>query len=250
MSSIISLASSSLAVAGLLLLSGCSVSRARMQVSPSLQQTTPLPVGGRQLFRPSYQFGEFGTAELRRGALTTTSGTWQWPAHYQRTSRQRQRMHLVMQPVAGTSWQADGAYLADDKDVGLRTGANSSVGVSLAQTSTYACMVHAPQQRDWELLLENSNGLGQRWQAPQGTFSRGDTVLTVRPVQHLLRPDGSAMALPGTMALGYEFVRPNGTVVAAVELLGRGRVWVLPALAPEVKGPVAAAVTALLMRGQ
>ncbi|GAA4378332.1 hypothetical protein [Hymenobacter koreensis] len=56
------------------------------------------------------------------------------------------------------------------------------------------------------------------------------------------------MTLPFGVPVGYEFVRPNGTVVAAVELMARGRVWLSPSLSPEVKGPVAAAVTSMLMQ--
>lgn len=233
-------------------LASCSASRVSMQVPASLGTASALPVTGRQGFGRSYQFGEFGTTQVRQGWLSTSSwgvGSWLAPVWYEQ-GRARQKSSFTMQPVAGTAWQAQCAYYARSSDLRVATGPASHAAVGLDNEELFSSIIQAPNQRTWQLVLECQNQIGSRPQFARGTFSNGDSTLQVRPIAQLLRRDGKPMTLPFGAPIGYEFARPNGSVVAAVELMGRGRVWVAPTLPPEVKGPVAAAVTAMLMRQQ
>ncbi|GAB2948414.1 hypothetical protein GCM10027048_11650 [Hymenobacter coalescens] len=237
----------------LLALASCSTSRVSMQVPAALSAAQPLPVTGKQGFRPSYQFGEFATAQVKKGWFGTSSWTWgntgRWlpaPVWFDQT-RARQKSSFVMQPVGGTAWQAQCAFYSHSDDLRLAPGPNSSIGVTLFSEELYSIVIQAPDQPTWHLVLESKNQLGDRPQFARGTLASGDSVLQVRPIAQLLRRDGKPMTLPFGVPIGYEFVRANGSVVAAVELMGRGRVWVQPTLTPALKGPVATAVTAMLM---
>lgn len=241
---------------GALLLTGCSASRVSMQVPAPLTATTALPVTGKQGFRHSYQFGEFGTSQVKQGWFSTSSWSWGntggWlpaPAWFDQT-RARHKSSFTMQPVGGTAWQAQCAYFASSSELHVGTGPGSNLGLTLASDELYSTIIKAPDQPTWQLVLECQNQIGNRPQFARGTFSNGDATLQVRPIAQLLRRDGKPMTLPFGAPIGYEFARPDGSVVAAVELMGRGRVWVAPTLPPEVKGPVAAALTAMLIRQQ
>jgi hypothetical protein len=241
-----------LAGAGLAL-AGCSTtSRISMQVPAQLSAAAPLPVTGKQGFRHSYQFGEFATAQVKQGWLSTSSWSWgrSWlaPVWFDQT-RARQKSSFTMQPVAGTTWQAQCAYFTHSDDMRLGS-ANSSWSTALYSEEMFSTVIQAPDQPVWQLLLESQNQIGSRPQFARGTLSNGESRLEVRPISQLLRRDGRPMNMPFGAPVGYEFARPDGAVVAAVELMGRGRVWVEPTLTPEVKGPVVAAVTAMLIRQQ
>ncbi|MCR5887781.1 hypothetical protein LRS06_08320 [Hymenobacter sp. J193] len=230
----------------LLFLASCSASRVAMQVPDALQATTPLPVTGKQGFRYSYQFGEFSTASVHKGWRSTINHSLGKSVGVDAT-RVRQKSSFVMQPVQGTTWQAQSAYFMSDNDLGISTGPNSRTSVTLKSDEVFRSSIVALNQPVWQLVVENHLGLGRGLQLPAGSFTNGDSVFTVRPIAHLMRRDGQPMRFPTGTPIGYEFVRANGSVVAAVELLGRGRVWLNPTLQPETKGPVVAAVTALLM---
>jgi hypothetical protein len=217
-----------------------------MQVPESLRATAPLPVTGRQGLRSSYQFGEFSTASVRQGWRSTTTHSV-GPAVGLEATRVRQKTSFVLQPVQNTAWQGQSAYFQRRNALRLPTGTNSRASVTLRSDEVFRSSIVAPNQPAWQLVLENHLGVGRGLQLPAGSLTSGDSVFTVHPIAHLMRRDGQPMQLPVGTAIGYEFVRANGSVVAAVELLGRGRVWLSPGLPPETKGPVAAAVTALLI---
>ncbi|RAK64065.1 hypothetical protein [Hymenobacter edaphi] len=242
----------------LLALTSCSTtSRISMQVPAQLSAAAPLPVTGKQGFRHSYQFGEFATAQVKQGWFSTAAWSWGnaaggWlpaPVWFDQT-RARQKSSFTMQPVGGTAWEAQCAFFAHSDDLRLSPTPNSNVGVTLFSEELYSSIIKAPNQPTWQLILESKNQLGDRPQFARGTLSNGDSVLQVRPIAQLLRRDGRPMTLPFGVPVGYEFARPDGSVVAAVELMGRGRVWVAPTLTPAVKGPVAAALTAMLIHQQ
>jgi hypothetical protein len=233
-----------------LALASCSAGRVSMVVAPTLQAAAPLPVTGKQGFKRSYQFGEFGTSQVRSGWLSTSTrglgGGWLAPVWFDQ-SRARRKSSFTMQPVDGTTWQAQCAFYAHSDDLRLAPTPNTVLGTSLFSEEMYSSIIQAPNQPTWQLVLESRNEIGHRPNFAQGTLSNGDSVLQVRPIAQLLRRDGKPMTLPFGVPIGYEFVRANGSVVAAVELMGRGRVWVTPGLTPAVKGPVAAALTAMLL---
>lgn len=238
--------------AALLALPGCSsTSSISMKVPDQLTTATPLNVARKQGFKHSYQFGEFATSKVKPGWTSTSTrsiGAWlPVPAWYDQT-RARRKFSFAMQPVAGTAWQVKSAYYSHSDDLSLAPNVNSRVGVSLYHEEMYSSIIEAPNQPTWQLVLESKNQLGDRPQFAQGSLSNGDSLLLVRPISQLLRRDGRPMNMPLGVPVGYEFVRPNGSVVAAVELVARGRVWLAPSLTPAVKGPVAAAVTSMLIQ--
>ncbi|RTQ53593.1 hypothetical protein EJV47_02315 [Hymenobacter gummosus] len=236
----------------LLGLASCSASRVSMVVPAPLAAAAPLPVTGKQGFRHSYQFGEFATVRVKQGWLSTSSwgfGSWLAPVWLDQT-RAKQKSSFTMQPVAGTTWQARCAYFSHSDDMRVMPGPNSRTSISLYSEEMFSSVIQAPNQPVWQLLLESKNQLGDRPQFARGTLSNGDYWLEVRPISQLLRRDGRPMNMPFGAPVGYEFVEADGAVVAAVELMGRGRVWVEPTLTPALKGPVATAVTAMLIRQQ
>jgi hypothetical protein len=235
----------------LLSLAGCSTtSSISMQVPGPLTASTPLAVVRKQGFKHSYQFGDFATSKVKPGWTSTSTrsyGAWlPVPAWFDQT-RAKRKFSFAMQPVAGTAWQVQGGYYAYSKDLSLAPNAQNRLSISVEQEELYSSIIHAPNQPTWQLVLQSQNELGARPKFAQGTLSNGDSLLQVRPISQLLRRDGRPMNLPLGVPVGYEFVRANGSVAAAVELIGRGRVWMAPSLSPEVRGPVAAAVTSMLM---
>ncbi|OON70663.1 hypothetical protein B0919_01195 [Hymenobacter sp. CRA2] len=235
-----------------LMLAGCSASRVSMQVPAQLSAAAPLSVTGKQGFKRSYQFGDFATTQVKPGWTSTSSwnigrGWLPAPVWYEQ-SRAKRKFSFTLQPTgAAAPLQVQGAYYARSQDLVLAPAA-SRVGVTLHHEEVYSSIIQAPGQQVWQLVMESRHDAGSRPQFAQGTLSNGDSLLQVRPIARLMRRDGKPMTLPLGVPIGYEFVRPNGSVVAAVELIGRGRVWLAPTLAPELKGPVAAAVTSMLLQ--
>ncbi|WP_400192481.1 hypothetical protein [Hymenobacter sp. B81] len=234
-----------------LVLGACSsTSRISMVVPAPLTGTAPLEVERKQGFKHSYRFGDFATTSVRPGWLTTSTRSsnlrWLAPVWFDQT-RARRKFSFTMQPATGEVWQVQGAYYAWSEDLTVTPNTRVTTGITLNQEDVYSSVIQGPGQT-WQLLLESQSQLGDRPQFAQGTLSNGDSVLQVRPLSQLLRKDGRPMNLPFGVPVGYEFRRPNGSVVAAVELMGRGRVWLAPGLAPALQAPVAAAVTAMLMR--
>ncbi len=75
----------------------------------------------------------------------------------------------------------------------------------------------------------------------QGTIDFGDTRWTLRSVH---RFQGSS--IPSGEALGYE-IEGGGAVIAAVETINQGRVWLDPAVSPRDQERLAVALMVLLL---
>jgi hypothetical protein len=77
--------------------------------------------------------------------------------------------------------------------------------------------------------------------AEEGTIEFGPDTWRIRSVRKL---EGSS--IPSGEPLGYEILRGTD-VIAAVETINRGRVWMSPSLSEAEKARVATVATALLL---
>ncbi|KAA9331490.1 hypothetical protein F0P96_14710 [Hymenobacter busanensis] len=245
-----------LPAAALLALVSCSsTSNISMKVPDQLSTATALPVTGKQGFKQTREFGPFATTNVRSGWLSTSGWSapvgrnWLPVAAWYDQSRAKRKFSFTLQPQAGAPWHVQGAYYSWSQDLTLAPNANSSVGLTLNQEDVYSSIIQGPgHQHTWQLVIESQSRLGEGKQFARGTLSNGDSLLQVRPISQMLRRDGRTMNMPFGVPVGYEFVRPNGSVVGAVELFGRGRVWLSPRISPELQAPVAAAMASMLLR--
>jgi hypothetical protein len=84
--------------------------------------------------------------------------------------------------------------------------------------------------------------LAEKWQRPfEGTLGRGQHTVKVRGTNKLA---GTILPLGETSGYVFEYA---GQPVAAVEVINDGAAWFSPDLQPDLRAPVASAISALLL---
>lgn len=207
-----------------LLLGACAP--ALMQVDDALaRQAAAMPVQGRQgwQFGQGIAFGPYRTGVVER---SWTSGLeLEFLLAFE---RQQQRLGFS---------QFDDAGNRIDVRVAQAQSQLSLPGIDLAAETEDAFGGVLIGERSWELFVAwASEAL-----LSHGFVRSGDTGFDIRPVNRL---QGSDVEVP---LVGYEFLE-RGRVVAAVELIDAGRVWIDPGLDADSRLALAGAASALLLR--
>jgi hypothetical protein len=218
------------------LLSACQV--ARMQVDPALADVQPLAVDRALWRRPGdpLSFGtwhathiDYGWGEFRSRQTPITLGGKTTIAleSFQRPYR------IDVETGSGVIWTEclTRATSVSYKDVSLDNGALQGIA------PLHCWYAGATQADQGEMeLLEMPTLAGSE----AGNIEFGATRWHVQSVNRIEGGRGPAGIV------GYE-IRREGKVIAAVEIMNHGRVWMLPALTPTEQDRVAAVAMALLL---
>jgi hypothetical protein len=216
------------------MLAGCTVPY--MQVDPQLSaQAEALPVSGRQgwLIKQQLQFGEFNSSPVKRS----------WTTGYNipfivRFSGAKEKLGFSLQNSAGD--KAELFCLGKLREYDLPV-LNKAFEVNLKTTDVFTCAIALADQ-SFEFYSENLNQ-NPRFGAITGQVQGPGVIFSIRPVGTL---EGGQSSW-STTALGFELLQ-DGQVIAAVETLNDGRVWISPALSEPQQLITAGIAAALLLR--
>ncbi|GGK83774.1 hypothetical protein ACD591_13810 [Rufibacter glacialis] len=215
-----------------------------LNVSEGLQQdATVMPVVGRSAFRLSvgkekgFGFGPFQLQDIQRGWTRRTGTGERSPLQvaeaYQKYSFSLvdtvQHQKVPVQAAAllnATSLQAGGVSVALDK-----------------QREFLHVAFPSPEGGEWRLSLADPGNFMERKNF-LGKLSNGTLEIEVYP---LYRWQGKT--IPSGTALGYEFSR-EGHVLATVQTMNNGKVWLKNSLSPDLRLALAGACGALLLYNQ
>jgi hypothetical protein len=195
---------------------------AQMRVAPELATTEPLLVEGAnpRRWNTPIRFGQWATSEAREGM------TWDFGLRLLGIDA-----NFAFQPYRLTVGNVQAECIT-------RTAALSRKGLSVdpafGRIPALACGFMGAGEGTLELKTTAMN-------EEKGEIEFGGMTWGVRSVRNF-----AGSSIPSGDPLGYEITR-DGRVVAAVETINRGRVWMDPALSARDQSRIAAVATALLL---
>lgn len=210
---------------------GCtSLPPARMDLPPALAGATPHPVAGRQGWKVGQElrFADAHVYDVERGL---TKGPDLRILVYDQ-SRRRQLYSFRLADSEGPAWTGDcEAFVRKQR---LTVG----VEIELRNASMLGARFASTRDPDvaWEMKLSEAGET-----ALTGTLARDQLVLHVRGTNRL-----SGTPLPLDETTGYT-IEHDGRIVAAAEVINDGAVWFANDLPADLRGPVTAALSALLL---
>lgn len=220
---------------------GCSTTAPlHVIVDPSLATAEVYEVDGlthRSWGKP-LKFGSFHTEKTHVGE------TWKWTtgifsvetggekAGVERGTR-GEPYRFVFVGEKGEEWQVD--CRAKTPILGWRT--SHEVGSVAIGETRLGCAMRDPAGAVHSLAI---HGTGMDF---RGETRFGDAVIDIRALHDVPDRDGKPFSIPGS--LGYE-LRQGEHVIASVDLLGKGRVYLARELPAELRTPVAMTATVLL----
>jgi hypothetical protein len=209
-------------------------------VDPSLATAEVYEVDGltNYYWSKPIKFGPFRTEKTRVGE------TWTWTTEIFSVEAGDKELGVEKGTVGkpyrfvfvgekGETWQVD--CRAKTPIVGWRTR-HSEGSVATGETRL-GCAMRDPAGVVHSLAL---HGRGPDF---RGEARFGDSVIAIRALHDVPDRDGKPFSIPGS--LGYE-LRQDEHVIASVDLLGKGRVYLARELPAESRAPVAMAATVLL----
>lgn len=226
---------------GALGLAGCSTAPLHVIVDPSLATAEVYEVDGlsNRYWGKPVKFGSFRTEKTRVGE------TWTWATgvfsaemgdkkvDVEKGTRGKPYRFLFVDE-RGEEWQVD--CRARTPILGWRSK-NEEGSVAIGETRL-GCAMRDPAGTVHALALHGT-GLDFR-----GDTRFGDVVIGIRALHDVPDRNGQPFSIPGS--LGYE-LRQGEHVIASVDLLGKGRVYLARELPPELRAPVAMTATVLLL---
>lgn len=203
---------------------------AALRLPESLAAEERLPVAGRQ----GWKFTEritFGDWEVRDVKRSLTKGSDLQILVYE-GSKRRQTFGFSLAHQGQPVWRGAAATNLHRRAVDLE------VEIELRNRSGFAVNLSplANPDEGWTLELQET-----RERPLRGTLARGSVAVGVEGTNRLA---GTPFPLGDTA--GYVFAVEK-RAVAAVEVINDGAVWIARDLAPELRGPVQAAIAALLL---
>ncbi len=205
--------------------------KATMRVPESLSSVLPVDVTGHLVRTPKkpMSFGEFGVEGVRQGV----EFSWSTELFGVRGGSASQRFRFVLEAPGGQVREVECRRRAIEA---WRDG--WSLDLTDAFTPRLACGLLGGGET-LQLVLGSRLGLELR-----GVVTHRDGVSPRFEVRSVHQLDGSP--LPLEQPAGYAVER-DGVVVAAVEVLNHGRVWLSPDLGVDERVTVASLVGALLL---
>ena len=207
-----------------------SAKSAVMRLPDELVATERIAVEGRQGWRKlqHLRFGDFLADDVQR---SITKGSDLEIMAYEGSKRRQtfgfnlsEKGELVWQVVAATNLHRRAVDLGVDIEMRNRSGLNANlVPVSTPDVT-------------WILELTET---GERPLA--GSLRHDHTKLLVKGIN---RMQGTPLPLDGTTGYVFEL---NGSALAAFEVINNGAIWISPKLDPDLRGPVVAAMSTLLL---
>ncbi|MGH9458118.1 MAG: hypothetical protein ACRD2J_10835 [Thermoanaerobaculia bacterium] len=205
-----------------------SCATAQMQLAPELDAEAALLVEGAnpRRWNAPLRFGPWSTTEVREG------GDWGFgvPVLGIEVGFSRQPYRLALGGGGGTEVRAECVTRAL-----LLSRNDASFDPSLGRIPALAC-AYRDSRGDGTLRIRNKATMGA-----EGTLRFAGDEWTVRSVHRL---EGSR--IPAGDPVGWEIV-DGDRVIAAVETINRGRVWIDPSLVPATRDRLAAVAASLLL---
>lgn len=203
---------------------------AAMRLPESLAAVERQPVTGRQGWKvlQTVSFGDYRVHDVKRSF--TRGGDLQ--ILFYEGSKRRQRFDFILAEQGTDTWQGEAETNLRRRAVGLDfdTEFQNKSGFSVRLTSL------ARPEEVWTLALAE-----KRERPLEGTLTWGRQSIAVRGTRKL-----AGTPLPLDVTSGYSF-EVGGRTVAAAEVINDGAVWIDPGLDPALRGPVSAAISALLL---
>lgn len=225
-------------LSGLLLLLGvfgqlAAAREATMALPEALSGADRLVVSGRQGWKiiETLQFGDVRIFDVER---SFTRGGDLGLLFYQ-GSKRRQAFGFSVLEGGGPRWQ--GAAVTNLRRRSL-VGDGGSVSIDLKDKSGFAANL-APADRPDEVWVLEMSERGER--SLKGTLRHADALFTVKGTDRLA---GTRLPLGATSGYVIEW---GSQVLAAVEVINRGAVWIAPDIRPEHRGAVVATIASLLL---
>ncbi|RNI23496.1 hypothetical protein [Rufibacter latericius] len=223
----------------IVLLSVASCSVPDMKVSEGMQQnTTTMPVVGRSAFRLSlgkekgFGFGSYRLEEIQRAwtQRTDLGNLIQVSEAFQKYS------FGVKDTVQQKTWFVQAAAMLN-----ATTAEAGGWSVNLNKQREFLQAAFAsPESGEWRLSLADPGTYMERVNF-NGKLSNGRYDIEVSP---LFKWEGKS--LPSGTPLGYEFSR-EGQVLASVQTINNGKVWLKSTLSPDLQMVLASACSTLLL---
>jgi hypothetical protein len=219
------------ALAGAIGLAACSTTPVHLIVDPSLATAEVYEVDGltNRYWGKPLKFGPFRTEKTRVGE------TWRWTGGVfgleAGTEGKPFRFRFVGDK--GEVWQVE--CRSKTPILGWRTR-HSETRIDIGETRL-GCAMRDPEGTVHSLAL---HGTGAGF---LGETTFGPDSFEIRTLNRLPGRDGRTFSVPG--ALGYE-IRHGEQVIASVDLIGHGRVYLAKQLPAGLRTPVAMTATVLM----
>ena len=223
-----------------LLFSGCTP--ARMAVRPQLlSESREMKVEGRKSFsfNESFSFGPYQVTNVQRG-WTKSSG---WSVLYKKTRfesrKAKQEYEFLMRDTDAKVWKAQCLVGANEEILDIFPSKNIQLGLGPLADVSFVCFFQEQGQSNiWRLALgvyQDTGGL------LKGLLSDGSVQIRVSGTRKLANTP-----IPLSDPTGYEFFTET-RVIASVEVINKGAVWIHLKATPEMRPVLATASAALLL---
>ena len=225
----------------LLALAGChSTGPLHVVVDPTLSTADVYEVSGltNRYWGKPMRFGDFQTRKTRVGeSWTWTTGLWNVAGGTLGGGERVQPYRFVFVGEQGAEWQVE----CRAKTPILRhTGEHHETELRVGETRL-GCAIRDGAEHVNVLSL---TGYGYDF---AGTTDFGGEPIDIRVLRELPGRDGRLVHIPGV--LGYE-LRKGDQVMASVDLLGKGRVYLAREAPPELRDQLAMTATVLMLFGE
>lgn len=207
---------------------------AAMRLPDALAGAERLPVQGRQGWKLTerIEFGDFKVHGVERSLSKGGDLGLSVPGLAYEGSKRRQTFLFKLSGADDSTWR--GAAATNLRRRALDVGFD----IELRNKSGFMALLSSDARPDDKWTLD----VKERGERPlAGTLSRNDVSITVTGTNKL-----AGTILPYGETSGYVF-ESAGRPIAAVEVINNGAVWLAPDLAPELRAPVTAAISALLL---
>ncbi len=205
---------------------------AKMRLPEALAATEAAAVSGAnpRTWNKPLGFGAYRTVSVREGSVFS----WSVEVFGVRGGEAKRAYRMVLEGPEAEAWEIECRARAIEA---WRKG--WSVELTDAFTPRLVCGVSPREERQVLRLVLGSRGRDLRGVVQDARTQ--SSLFQVRSVHHL---EGTRLSTPDPV--GYLLER-EGSPVAAVETINRGRVWLGPDLDGAARGQVAAAAAALLL---
>ncbi|WP_205503543.1 hypothetical protein [Rufibacter psychrotolerans] len=232
----------SVAASALVGVTSCSVPQLRVSEAMT-QEATVLPVVGRPAFRLSlgqekgFGFGAYKLEDPQRG--WTRKATYGEGSPLQVAEGLQKYSFGVRDTLRQQTWWVQAAARLNATTV---QAAGWSVDLD-RQREFLQVAFRSPESGEWRMALADPGNYLERKDFV-GKISNGTQEIEVFP---LYKWEGKS--LPSGTVLGYEFSR-GGHVLATVQTVNSGKVWMKNTLSPDLRQVLASACGALLLYNQ
>ena len=223
---------------------GCSM--ARMAVRPQLiSGATEMKVEGRKSFgfdKP-FSFGPYQVTEVNREWTRSTGFSVDFPSLEKHkkvfsSSKATQEYEFMLKDGKGEEWKCQNLTTCGQGFVDVSMGAKKKMGMGMSSRSFVSSFKAKNRSEVWHLTMDDKQDSSF---AMKGVLSDGDTSILVQGTRKL-----AGTPLPLTDHSGFEFL-VSGNVVASVEVINKGAVWILPSTEEKLHSPLAVTSAALLL---